>query len=97
VIGLLYVDIWDIDPPDVSDLEIKYVDVPTEDNAFTYLKQASESLKMSDEEYDKLQGILNSNEMNDQFCLELIEQNKFAIELLKKAVECEKFYFTVVP
>lgn len=62
-----------------------------------YLKQARESLKMSDEECDKLQSILNSNEMNDQFCLELIEQNKVAIELLKKAVECEKFYFTVVP
>lgn len=92
IVGLLYADIWDIEPPDVSDLEIKYVEVPPEDNAFTYLKQASESIKMSDEEYDKLQDMLNSNKTNDQFCLKFIEENEVVIKLLKTAAECEKFY-----
>lgn len=93
VVTLLRADIWDIDLPDMSDLEINYVEVPSENNAYTYLKQAGETLKMTDDEYEKVENVLYTNEKDDEFCLTLLEKNKPVIALIKRAVECKFLHF----
>lgn len=99
VVGLLYADIWDIDPPDVSDLEIEYVQVPPEDNAFTYIKQAAEMYYepepeegvSEDEFYDHFYEVVEGRKRDPDLFDDYISKNQETLILIKQALNCSNY------
>lgn len=99
VVGLLYADIWDIDPPDVSDLEIKYVAVPPEDNAFTYLKQASEIYYepepgegvSEDEFYNYFYEVVEGRKSDSELFDDYMAKNQKTLSLITQALNCSSY------
>jgi len=99
IVGLLYADIWDIEPPDVSDLEIKYVEVPPEDNAFTYLKQAAEIYYepepeddvSEDEFYDHFYEVVEGRKSDPELFDDYITKNQKTFKLINQALNCSNY------
>ncbi len=91
-------DIWDIEPPDVSDLIPERIEVADEDNAYTYLKLMADSIYFPDDElyeekgldlHQQISDLLAGKLRDDNLVNDLLNKNKKSFSFLDKSLACK--------
>lgn len=95
LIGVLCSDIWDVEPPDVSDLMPEIVEIEAENNAYTYLKQVTKEVywEENDENWEVIHEMFSGKSIDSKLCEKFIENNRTTIELIEKAVATDVCQF----
>ena len=84
----------DEDPPDDSDMQVTWADIPEADNAFTYFNQAAQKLYWPDENRTKpLLGMLSGETWDDALAKEVLERNSETLALFEKGMARPQFQF----
>jgi len=84
----------DEDPPDDSDMQVTWTEIPEADNAFTYFNQAAQKLYWPDEKRSEpLDGMLGGKTWDDALAKEVLEHNSETLALFEKGMACPQFQF----
>jgi hypothetical protein len=84
----------DEDPPDDSDMQVTWAEIPEADNAFTYINQAAQKLYWPDENRSEpLDGMLSGETWDDALAREVLERNSETLALFKNGMACPQFQF----
>ena len=84
----------DEDPPDDSDMQVTWAEIPEADNALTYFNQAEQKLYWPDENRTMpLVGMLSGETWDDALAKEVLERNREAFALFEKGMACPRFQF----
>lgn len=78
-------------PPDDRDLMLVKIEVPKEENAFYYLKEVGEKLKIPQEKKELFDDTAKGEKWDIQFVEESINNNQEAFDYFEKAVKLPKF------
>ncbi|MCX5685705.1 MAG: PsbP-related protein, partial [Planctomycetota bacterium] len=85
----------DEDPPDDSDMQVTWAEIPEADNAFTYFNQAAQKIYWPDERKkgEPLYDMLSGETWDDALAKEVLERNSEAFALFEKGMACPQFQF----
>ena len=75
-------------PPNDADLRLARLNIPDEENAFTYFDLASNALSYSDADREKTDSMLEGDEWDAEFVEELLSTNKEMFDFLAKGMAC---------
>ncbi|HUW31585.1 MAG TPA: hypothetical protein VM223_08220 [Planctomycetota bacterium] len=95
VISLVLFLTWDESPPNDADLRLARLNIPEDDNAFTWYEKAREKLQYTDDEQDKLNPILEPEDQvpgPDEWALaaDVVEHNAEVFDLIGRGIACER-------
>lgn len=79
----------DIPPPDVSDLALERIEIPAEENAYTWFDAATNVLYWPTNDFPA-SDILSGAITNDALVAEIVEKNTEALALIERGLQCEK-------
>jgi hypothetical protein len=85
----------DEDPPDDSDMQVTWTEIPEADNAFTYINQAAQRLYWPDEreKAEPLYAMLSGEAWDDALAKDVLERNRESFALFEKGMACPQFQF----
>ena len=87
----IWVGSYDIDPPDLSDLEIEVVEIEDEANAYTHFIAACEALDASAYSSEMKEWDVHDAYQATEADRALVADNQEAYALLLKAASCDRF------
>jgi len=95
VISLVLFLTWDEDPPNDGDLRLARLNIPDDENAFTWYEKAREKLAYTDDEQDKLNVILEPEDQApgpDVWTLaaDVVDRNAEVFDLIARGNACEQ-------
>ena len=83
----------DIPRVDDSDLLLSKVEIPKEENAYYFLKEAVSKIYIPNDKIKVIDDIVYKNAWDKEFVEELLEKNKDVFEIFEKATEYNYFQF----
>jgi len=75
-------------PPDDADLRLPRLEIPDEENAFTYFQLACDALTYSDADEEKIDSMREGDEWDAAFVEELLSKNNETFDFLAKGMAC---------
>jgi len=83
----------DAPPPDDSDLQIAYEDIPDEENAFTYFDQAVEGVYWPEdqEERRRAASLLSEDGWDDALAAQILAENGGFFDTIEQGLDCPRF------
>ena len=84
----------DISPIDDSDLWLSKIEIPTKENAFYLLSEASKKISLPIEKTELFEKMANGENWDLEFAEKLIEQNKEVFDYFEKAIALP--YFQII-
>ena len=96
ILIILSITVWikfnsrDIAAPDISNLSIQQVQIPDQENAYTYFHEAVDSLCWPQDD-SLLSSILYKQTWDEDFVNELLSKNQKTLDLIEKGLDCSVF------
>lgn len=75
-------------PPDDSDLQVTYHEIPDEENAYFYYIQAANSVYWTYEQHDQVQRLKEDGDWDPDFVQAFLAQNEKALDYYRKGLAC---------
>jgi len=77
-------------PPNDADLRLARLDIPDDENAFTYFDLACDALSYSDADEEKINSMLEGDEWDPALVDEVLSENEQMFEHLAKGMVCSR-------
>ncbi len=87
----------DPEPPYDDDLRIELLDIPNEENAYYYFKQALEKLEWPEDKDELIDSMLDGTEWDQDFVDDLLNTNAQVFELFEQGLACERSQILEAP
>ena len=92
-LNICYSANYDISPPDVSDLIVKYEEIPAEENAFTYFEHAGQIVVQRRESDEYIFETINDDNYDPAKVERCLADSKDIFELMEQGLKCRKMQF----